>query len=84
MNRWFTGLLTLMLTVPGVAFAEEEAPQEAFKKKTVIEFSEVRLSGELVKPSATLVRVRRKTRFVPLIRVRGDFRPELLASTDAL
>ncbi len=81
-------MLTLTLSLPaGAAVAQEEAPREdqvVYKRKTVVSFSDVQLSGELVKPSATLVQARRGARFRPLIRVRGDFRPELLNSVDAL
>lgn len=85
--RPYAWMLTLMLSLPaGPAWAQEAppAPDVAYKRRTVVDFSEVKISGELVKPSTTYVNTRRRTDFQPLIRVRGDFRPELLSSIDAL
>lgn len=61
-----------------------EPDQVAYQRKTVISFGEVRLSGTIVGPAGSYVSSRRRTRFDCLIRIRGNFRPELEASVDAL
>ena len=55
-----------------------------FKTKTVLDFTEITVSGEVTKPKATLIMGRGRARFRTLIRVRGDFRPELFRSRDNL
>lgn len=71
---------------PAFALADEPAPETSvhFKKVTLVEFGQLEVSGQLVRPEATLVQARRQTRFTTLIRHRGDFRPELLRSLDNL
>lgn len=67
----------LAMGLSSAAFA-----QKKYQRKTVVDFSELQISGQLVRPEATLVRARGRTKFRPLIRYRGDFRPELLRSID--
>jgi hypothetical protein len=55
-----------------------------YRAKTVIDFSEVRLTGEVERPAATYVRARGKLKFRPLIHRRSDFRPELQKSLEQL
>lgn len=55
-----------------------------FKKKTVIDFSDVTLEGELTKPEGAYGLSRGKTRFNTLIKLRTHFTPELNKSTDQL
>lgn len=62
----------------------EEAPRRVYARRSVIHFGEVTVSGEVTRPSGSYVQLRKKTRFQPLVRLRSDFRPELLASVDAL
>ena len=68
--------------------AEDTVVQEADKvvvsKKTVIDFSDVSIEGELTKPDGTYIKNRKKTRFRNLIELRGNFRPELKKSVSAL
>jgi len=80
--------LLLVAALPCLARASEPAsdqkPSVKFKTVTLMTFGELSVSGEVMKPEATLVRARLKTHFQPLIRYRGDFRPELLRSLDNL
>ncbi|MGZ6125989.1 MAG: hypothetical protein ACXWLR_13565, partial [Myxococcales bacterium] len=77
------GLLSL-----AAAAAEEKPPvkvvQEPDKvvvrKKTVIDFNDVTVEGELTKPEGSYVLDRTRTRFNSLIRLRDDFNPELQKS----
>lgn len=83
------GLLGLSLALGGApAGAEAPAVQGAdktvYKKKTVIDFSDVTLEGELTKPEGSYVINRKKTKFGSLVRLRSDFLPELQKSVDNL
>lgn len=55
-----------------------------FKKKTVIDFSDVTLEGELTKPEGAYGLSRGKTKFNSLIKLRTHFTPEMNKSTDQL
>jgi hypothetical protein len=52
------------------------------RKHTVVDFGDVTVEGELVKPEGSYVLNRNKTRFEPLIRLRDDFDAELRKSAD--
>lgn len=62
----------------------QQADQTVYKKKTVIDFSDVTIQGELTKPQGSYLLNRRKTRFRSLLKSRTNFLPELLNSTDSL
>jgi hypothetical protein len=62
----------------------QESDKTVFSKKTVIDFSDVNIEGELTKPEGSYVKNRKKTRFRNLIEMRGDFRPELARSVNKL
>ena len=61
-----------------------EADRTVFKKKTVIDFSDVTIQGELTKPEGSYLLNRKKTKFKLLLKVRANFLPELFNSTDNL
>lgn len=84
-------LLAVLLTFASAtpAFAQEDTVIEeedkvVFNKKTVIDFSDVDIEGELTKPEGSYIKNRKKTRFRNLIELRGNFRPELRRSVSAL
>jgi hypothetical protein len=62
----------------------QEADVTKFKKKTVIDFSDVTIQGELTKPEGSYLLNRKKTNFRSLLKTRNNFLPELLNSTDNL
>ena len=62
----------------------EEGDKTVFNKKTVIDFSDVSIEGELTKPEGSYIKNRKKTRFRNLIELRGNFRPELKRSVSSL
>lgn len=62
----------------------QEADREVFRKKTVIDFTDVAVEGELTKPEGSYVLHRKKTDFQSLIKVRENFDPELQKSVDNL
>lgn len=85
--RWTLAAVALSL-VALAAGAEERVVQEAdrtvVRKKTVIDFSDVAVEGDLIKPEGSYSVSRRKTTFKTLIRLRDNFQPELRKSVDEL
>lgn len=80
--------LLVVLALPVSALAQDKVIQEedrvVYNKKTVIDFSDVNIEGELTKPEGSYIKNRKKTRFRNLIELRGNFRPELRRSMNAL
>ncbi len=77
----------LYLCGPGVARAQtvvREADETVYKKKTVIDFSEVTIQGELTKPQGSYLLKRKRTKFRLLLKIRANFLPELFNSMDNL
>jgi hypothetical protein len=75
--------------VAGSAFAQkvnvvQEADKVVVRKKTVVDFTDVAIDGDLTKPEGSYSISKTKTKFKTLIKVRSDFNPELQKSTDSL
>lgn len=68
---------------PEVKIIQEE-DKVVYKKETALDFSDVMLSGELIKPNAAYVKNRRKTKFPTLIEQRSNFRAEMMETLDNL
>lgn len=87
-KRLLPYLLGTAFLFAGVAVAQDstivEEDRVVYQKKTVIDFSDVDVSGELTKPEGQYIKNRKKTRFRSLIQLRGNFRPELHRSVSAL
>ena len=62
----------------------QEEDRTVYRKKTVIDFTDVTVEGELTKPEGSYVLNRKKTDFQSLIKVRENFDPELQKSVDNL
>ncbi|MBF5044026.1 hypothetical protein FGE12_16630 [Aggregicoccus sp. 17bor-14] len=83
-------MAVVMLAGAGAALAQDrvkviqEEDKTVFKKKTVIDFTDVAVEGELTKPEGSYVLNRKKTNFKSLIKVRDNFNPELQKSVDNL
>ena len=56
----------------------------SYKKKTIIDFSDVLIEGELTKPEGSYVVSRKLSRFSTLIQYRQDYKFELLNSANDL
>jgi hypothetical protein len=54
------------------------------RKRTVVDFNDVTVQGELTKPEGSYVLERGKTRFAPLIRLRDSFARELRDTADEI
>ena len=85
MKRW---ILAAAVLVAAPALAQDKVIQEedktVFRKKTVIDFTDVSVEGELTKPEGSYSVSKKRTRFDSLIKVRTDFNPELQKSVDNL
>ena len=79
-------VLVLGLALPAAAQDNviQEGDRVEYNKKTMIDFSDVNIEGELTKPEGSYIKNRKKTRFRNLIELRGNFRPELKRSVSAL
>jgi hypothetical protein len=83
-------ILVVLLSLP--AFAAEkpgvkvvqEADRIVVRKRTIVDFNDVTVEGELVRPEGSYVLDRNRTRFRSLVRLRNDFNPELQKSADNL
>jgi hypothetical protein len=62
----------------------QEDDKTVYRKKTVVDFTDVAVEGELTKPEGSYVLNRKKTTFNTLIKVRDNFIPELQKSVDNL
>ena len=82
-----SAIVLASLSVAPVALAQEEtreADKIEYKKKTIIDFSDVTIQGELTKPEGSYLLNRKKTNFTSLLKIRGNFLPELFNSLDNL
>src|SRR5258706_11826777 len=88
-------LIASLLSVPALAQDKasadkagpkvvQEADKVVIRKRTVIDFNDVTVEGELTKPEGSYLLNRNKTRFQSLIRLRDNFNPELQKSADNL
>jgi hypothetical protein len=62
----------------------KEPDRTVVKKRTVIDFSEVAVEGELSRPEGSYSVSRRKTTFKTLVKVRESLAPELQKSAENL
>ena len=80
--------LTLTLSAPAFAQGKvtvvQESDKTVFRKKTVIDFTDVAVEGDLTKPEGSYTVSKKKTSFKSLIKVRDNFVPELQKSVDNL
>ena len=75
---------TTLLTMPTMAFGQEEERTVKYKERTEIDFEGLDVSGELVKPQGALLLDRKRASFNPLIRLRTDFNQEMAESVDEI
>lgn len=72
-------LLASSLTAAPALAQEEDAPKLVYKARTEIDFTELELRGELVRPSVVLVSDIKRESF-NFINLRADFNPEMQES----
>ena len=91
-SRLSAGLvaLALALVVPGAALAQEAKPapkaagdeNASYKGKTVYDFDDDAVEGDLQRPDGELIDSVRKVKHSSLIEIRKDFIPEMLKSLE--
>ena len=69
-------IIGLLFSAP-VAADDKEDPKVIYKKKTEIDFENLDIEGELVKPQGALLLERKKANFNPLIKLRQNFTVEI-------
>ena len=72
-------LVSSVSTVTG-AYAQEEDPGVSYKRKTVINFEDDTIEGNLKTPDGQYLEARKKMRHRSLIRIRRDFRRKIMSS----
>ncbi|MBL8934791.1 MAG: hypothetical protein JNM69_09565 [Archangium sp.] len=84
----FLMVIAVVSAVAAPSFAQDKVIREAdrvvTRKKTVIDFTDVAVEGELTKPEGSYSVSKKKTTFRTLIKVRDNFNPELQKSVDNL
>ena len=69
---------------PAAVKVVQQPDKVIVRKRTVVDFGDVTVEGELIKPEGSYVLNRNKTRFGPLIQLRDNFYAELRKSADNL
>ena len=79
-----TILFIFALLFPFAAHAQdkEEDRKVTYKQRTEIDFEDVDVTGELIKPQGALIISRKKATFPPLIKLREDWNDELKRTID--
>ena len=75
-----------VLAVPAVVQPKvvQEPDKTIVRKKTVVDFTDVRVDGDLSKPEGSYVLDRMRAGFPTRVKVRASFAPELQKSVDNL
>jgi hypothetical protein len=87
MTRKALGFLVgFALLTPNLAFAQGKAPAAGdtvtYKQKTVYDFDDDVVEGDLVRPDGEFVDSRRAAKHSSLIKIRENFIPEMLKSAE--
>ncbi len=80
-------LLTMLATAPLLAAAQEKAkpqPRIEYEKKTVINFEDDTIEGDLKRPDGEYVEARQKVDHSNLIRIREEWRDKVMQSSGDL
>jgi hypothetical protein len=81
-------LFTLAFALPLLAFAQEKAeqtqPKISYEKKTVINFEDDTIEGDLKRPDGEYVEARQKVDHSNLIKIREEWREKVMQSSGEL
>jgi hypothetical protein len=82
--RLFAMIAVLTIGTMGSALAQEAAggAGETYKAKTVYDFEDDKVEGDLQRPDGELVNSINKAKHASLIEIRKDFIPEMLKSLE--
>jgi len=82
--RVLTTLGLLFLLAPAAVQAAEPAPKVEYEKKTVINFEDDTIEGDLKRPDGEYVEARRKVDHSNLIKIREDWRDKVMQASGDL
>jgi len=85
MRAW--SLALVLLAAPGAAVAQEAdkpAPRVEYEKKTVINFEDDTIEGDLKRPDGEYVEARRRVSHSNLIQIRENWREKVMQASDEL
>ena len=87
-RMWAAGLVAAaLLALPAVAAAQEAAQGadgQMYQRKTVINFEDDTIEGDLKTPDGEYLEARKKARHKSLIKIREHFRRRILQSARSL
>ena len=72
------------MSTPATVDKAEPKERVIYKKRTVLDFTGDLIEGDLIKPEGSYVVSRKASRFSSLIRIRENFLPELISSSNDL
>lgn len=81
--KFMVALAAFLLAVTG-AGRDARAGEVVFKKHTVVDFGDDTIEGDLSKPDGAYLESRKRLRHQRLIKVRENFRAEILQSVTGL
>ena len=77
------GVMSIPLTTSlSLAQKEGDSSQVQYKKKTVYDFDDDLVEGELQRPDGEFIDAQRKAKHSSLIKIRENFIPEMLKSAE--
>ena len=82
--RNLTIIALLFLLAPAAARAEQPAPKVEYEKKTVINFEDDTIEGDLKRPDGEYVEARRKVDHSNLIKIREEWRDKVMQASGDL
>jgi hypothetical protein len=74
----------LLVAALWLAVAPVRAEEVVYKKHTVVDFGDDTVEGDLSKPDGAYLESRKRLRHQRLIKVRENFRPEILQSVTGM
>lgn len=77
-----TATVAFLMAPAAVSFAQEAAGGVQYKQKTVYDFDDDVVEGDLVRPDGEFTEVRTKAKHSSLIKIRENFIPEMLKSAE--
>jgi len=78
----FAMIAVLSLAGVGTGYAQEAGDNASYKSKTVYDFEDDNVEGDLQRPDGELVNSINKAQHESLIEIRKDFIPEMLKSLE--
>tara|TARA_R100001443_G_scaffold109050_1_gene120145 strand:- start:738 stop:1022 length:285 start_codon:yes stop_codon:yes gene_type:complete len=74
-------VISLLLLIVVIMFAKEAIAAKPSEKAKFYDFSEQLIDGEIKKPTALYLDVRRKVKFERLLKLKKDFKSSLMRTT---